>query len=148
MPAQKQQLRVVADDVDDRFEAEIVRLRGQRHARLEAANAQAARLAMIDESPVRDDTWSRAEIRYWEGRGGRAARRAADDQHARWEEQLRRNEPARRKLEARISDKDEQRAAVAERHRAEIAQLAEERQKLADELQQLEAVPPLEEFTS
>jgi hypothetical protein len=127
------------------LEAEYARLRGQRQARLDAADAQAARLEEIEASPSANEGWSRAEREWWQTRGARASRRAAEAQHARWVEQMSANERARRKLKARIAEKDDQRQALAAKHREEIAEIDMAGEELRLELQKREAVPPLEE---
>jgi chromosome segregation ATPase len=127
------------------LEDEYARLRGQRQARLAAADAREARLAEIEASPTANEGWSRAEREWWQTRGVRGRRRAVDEQHAAWDEQLSANEPARRKLQTRIAASDDQRQALAAKHRDEIADIDRAGEELRDALHALEAVPPLEE---
>jgi hypothetical protein len=132
----------------DALQVEYDRLRGDRQARLDAKAAHAARLAEIDASPARNDGWSRSELDYWEQRGLRARRRAADEQVQRWQAQLADNEPARRKLAARAGELDERRNALRVKHAADMAKLDAQCAQVNDERVRLEAVPMIEEIAA
>jgi hypothetical protein len=129
----------------DALETEYDRLRGDRQARLDAKAAHAARLAEIDAPPARNDGWTRSETDYWEQRGLRGRRRAADEQHDRWQQQLVDNAPALQKVAARTAELDERRQALLVKHAAELVKLDALYRQVNDERVRLEAVPMIEE---